>query len=97
MREETVTRVVPAARELSPNPDEVNHLVCCRQTWDTAFCGMSLEHAPINLASQFICVMCLEVAIGRYGGPLDEGICPLDKTSCPDDAELDVRISWEIS
>lgn len=89
--------VVPAARTLSHDPDEVNHVVCCRRTWDTTLCGMSAEHVPVNLSSRFICAMCLEVAMREYGGPLDDGVCPLDKTRCPDEAEIDVRISWEIS
>ena len=89
--------VEAAARTLSHDPDEVNHIVCCRRSWDTTFCGMSGEDVPVNLASTFFCTMCLEVAMREYGGPLDEGICPIDKRPCPEEAEIDVRISWEIS
>lgn len=88
--EETQTAFLP---ELSTDASDVNHLVCCRDSWASTFCGMSTENEPINLVSDFVCAMCMEEATRQYGGPLDEGICPIDRTPCPDESEIDDRIS----
>ena len=73
-------------------PEELTHLVCCRDhSWSTGLCGITpLEY--INLDMQFLCTMCVEVAragLEALPEPRAEGACPVDGRPCPDDAELD--------
>ena len=78
----------------SDDPGEVNHLVCCRESWAVTLCGIADKH-PINLASAFLCVMCVET-ITRLRPTWrtdDPPICPLDQTPCPPEEEIDERIA----
>lgn len=71
---------------------EVNHLVCCRESWDVALCGIRGD--KINITSGFICAMCLEEVERLRPGMLASGafVCPLDGSACPPDDEIDDRI-----
>ncbi len=94
----TDTRLKPStARELSTDPRELNHLVCCREEWKIAFCGTNVENAPINPNSRFLCAMCLDVVRTLRPSFEDDEreICPRDGTPCPDDLEIDARILYE--
>ena len=75
------------------DPDEVNHLVCCRADPLVAFCGYPGDH--INLASTFLCAMCVEEANRMRPGWMQDAvrICPIDSSRCPSEAEIDQRIT----
>jgi hypothetical protein len=82
---------------LVARPDEIAHLVCCRDAvWRTAFCGVQSEE--INPAAEMICSMCLEeVEALLPGWALGETvICPVDGNACPPEAEVDERIMREV-
>ncbi len=81
-----------ACRSLSHDAHEVNHLVCYRESWTTTLCGMSAEDMPINLASDLLCVVCVDEAVRLFRRLPEPGICPIDATSCPDESEIDDRI-----
>jgi hypothetical protein len=74
-------------------PEELTHLVCCRDhSWERALCGAEpLLH--INLGAQFICTMCVEVcqaALAAHPRSEDDNdVCPIDGRACPEDEELD--------
>jgi hypothetical protein len=79
---------------LSANPEEIAHLVCCRDvSWRVAFCGF--ENTEVNPAAEIICTMCLEeVSRLRPDFASDpEMTCPVDGNCCPDEAEIDQRIA----
>lgn len=78
---------------LSDDPDEVNHVVCCRRSWTVTMCGLT-EEQPINLTSAFLCAMCIETITRlRPTWPDEEPrICPLDHRPCPPEHEVDERI-----
>lgn len=92
----------PAAVELVrlrliARPDEIAHLVCCRDVvWRTAFCGVQSEE--INPAAEMICSMCLEEAEALLPGWAlgDTVVCPVDGNACPPEAEIDERIMREV-
>jgi hypothetical protein len=81
---------------LVARPDEIAHLVCCRDaSWKVAFCGA--EGDEINPAAEVICSMC--VAEARAMRPQldqdDEPTCPVDGNPCPEEFEIDMRIARE--
>lgn len=84
-----------ARRELVSKPDEVSHVVCCRdEKWEKAWCGFDLREANVNAAGD-PCAMCMEVAkdlAARRGAALDEDLCPVDGTACPDWGTLFDRV-----
>jgi hypothetical protein len=92
------TRTAPR-RQLVNDPDELTHLVCCRDaSWDTALCGYESE--SVNLAAEHICTMCCEVAQQKWaelGVTPWEGRCPVDGAQCPDEVDVDLRILDEVS
>jgi hypothetical protein len=70
----------------SEDPDEVVHLVCCRDLdWRRALCGYEEPEMTIARDPRILCSMCMEV-FGRELGP---GPCPIDDQPCPDDDEID--------
>lgn len=74
-------------------PEDLTHLVCCRDySWERALCG-SETNLNINLGAEHFCTMCVEVYLG--GVPEHSGVadtCPVDGRACPDDDELDELI-----
>jgi len=71
------------------NPDEVVHLVCCRDMdWRKAVCGYEDTEAVIATSANHFCAMCVEVWTS-HGTEPGSGTCPFDDQSCPDDDELD--------
>ena len=77
-------------------PDELTHLVCCRDhSWERALCGTETG-LYINLGAEFICTMCAEVYRDALAGTLpaeeDSYTCPIDGRQCPGDDELDALI-----
>jgi hypothetical protein len=84
------------AYSLVAKPDEITHLVCCRDvSWGRAFCGA--EETEINLAATVPCTMCIEQAEVMLPGCLtnDPILCPVDGNPCPDEHEIDLRIARE--
>jgi len=77
--------------EIAHEPTEITHLVCCRDSWGTTFCGTGTEGLRINLAAEIICSMCIEEGIRLSRGEFGVA-CPLDHLPCPDDPEVDDRI-----
>ncbi len=82
---------------LIDRPDEITHLVCCRDaSWRVAFCGA--EETEINPVAEVICAMC--VAEARAMRPEfdtdEELVCPVDGNRCPNEPEIDERIAREI-
>jgi hypothetical protein len=92
------TQTTPApAHELVDRPDEITHLVCCREVpWSTAFCGFQ-DLTGVNPSAVHFCSMCLEEAETRQPGWLGDGapVCPLDGQPCPSEEEVDARIARE--
>ena len=87
---------VRSAYKLVSRPDDITHLVCCRDaSWRVAFCGA--EDADVNPAAEVVCSMCLEEAQARQPrfGTEERLICPIDGTPCPDEADIDRRILLE--
>ncbi|MBT2384502.1 hypothetical protein [Streptomyces sp. ISL-11] len=87
---------VLSAFGLQSIPEEIGHLVCCREpSWRTAFCGVQGD--TINVAVKTICTMCVEQAEtiwpGWWADP--ETFCPVDGQPCPDEHDIDQRIAWE--
>ncbi|WP_120520354.1 hypothetical protein [Arthrobacter celericrescens] len=71
------------------NPDELAHLVCCRDLdWRRAFCGYEDPDPAVLLESNNVCAMCIEAAGGMEGPAATLGICPVDDRPCPDDETL---------
>ncbi len=85
-----------AALQLAHLPDEITHIVCCRDDpWRVTFCGA--EASGINPAAQHVCTMCIEEGNARRPGWLLAGVCPMDRQPCPPEAEVDERIARETS
>ncbi len=73
-------------------PDELTHVVCCRDhSWSQALCGFGpIDY--INLGAQVICTMCIEVfeeLLTAMPQPVTDRTCPVDGCLCPPDDELD--------
>ncbi len=82
--------------DLVVKPEDVTHLVCCRDvSWKKALCGFDGD--AVNIAATVICTMCFEWAESREPGfSLAEPIiCPIDGRPCPDEGEIDQRIARE--
>ncbi|MDT0379163.1 hypothetical protein RM572_10340 [Streptomyces sp. DSM 42041] len=97
LRDAPPTPRTAARLRLVPDPEEITHLVCCRQTpWVQAFCG-ARDEDRINPVPDMICTMCVEAveAMTSGHGPALEGICPVDAQPCPDEHEIDLRIARE--
>lgn len=79
---------------LGSTPDEVAHVVCCRDLdWRRAFCGYEEPDPVIVPEMTTLCTMCVE-AMGRVPGP---GQCPVDDQPCPDDDTIDRMIAERTS
>lgn len=81
---------------LDANPDEIGHLVCCRDpSWRTSFCGA--ENETINVAVEMICSMCMERVEAMWPGWREdpEMFCPVDGQACPDEHTTGRRITRE--
>ena len=93
-----MTRTTPApAFDLVDQPDEITHIVCCRDVpWRTAFCGAE-GATGINPGALHLCSMCVEEAQARRPGWLFEAqsVCPVDGQPCPSEEEVDARIARE--
>jgi hypothetical protein len=86
--------VTAPAHRLVDQPDEITHLVCCRdESWRTAFCGAS-DLEEINHGALHYCSMCMEEAERMRPGWLLEpdGTCPVDGRRCPTGAEYDALV-----
>jgi hypothetical protein len=68
-------------------PEELTHIVCCRDhSWSHALCGAETEY--INLGASFVCTMCVEVyrdLLSAFPQPTPDDTCPIDGRPCPDD------------
>lgn len=74
-------------------PDEIAHIVCCRDiSWEQTFCGEPGDY--VNLAATVLCTMCVETATKMLPGALFESPprCPVDGQLCPDEETLDALI-----
>lgn len=86
-----------AKHRIVENPDEVAHLVCCRDMdWRKAVCGHEDTEAEIAMSADVFCTMCVEVWIS-HGTEPGSGTCPFDDQPCPDDEELDRIIRERVS
>ena len=75
--------------KLEQNPDEMVHLVCCRDVvWRKAFCGYEEPEMTIATQANVLCTMCVEVMTAKSGVPWD-GNCPVDDQPCPDEEAVD--------
>jgi hypothetical protein len=73
--------------KLNENPDELAHLICCRDLdWRKAACGYEEPDPTIMMEANVICTMCIEAVGGLTA--LAEGRCPFDDQPCPDDETL---------
>ncbi|WP_154793248.1 hypothetical protein [Occultella kanbiaonis] len=82
---------------LIARPEEVTHLVCCRdEVWRVAFCGA--ESHEINMAAERLCAMCVEVVL-RVDPRFYERqpiLCAKDRRPCPTEHEVNLRVIDEI-
>jgi hypothetical protein len=81
--------------QLITKPNDIVHLVCCRETsWGTAFCGEPTSR-EINMDIQRPCTMCVEQAEAMLPGcsTSEENLCPVDGNPCPDEHEINLRIA----
>jgi hypothetical protein len=81
--------------QLIIKPDDIVHMVCCRDTsWGTAFCGEPTSE-EINVGAQHPCTMCIEQAEAMLPGSStsEENRCPVDGNRCPDEHEINLRIA----
>ncbi|MDT0213168.1 hypothetical protein Q9R29_04650 [Rothia sp. ARF10] len=86
------------ALDLRNDPDEVTHIVCCRDPkWEKTWCGADADH--VNVVAEDLCSMCIEVAQKRLPSFLenDPTICPMDFAPCPDQHDVDLRILRTVS
>ena len=79
------------------NPDELAHLVCCRDLeWRKALCGFEETDPVILEEATTVCSMCVEAA-GGPDGPIATGHCPIDNQLCPDSEDLSRKIAERTS
>lgn len=82
---------------LSDNPEELTHLVCCRDLdWRKALCGYSEEEPHLMTVVETFCTMCVETA-ARMGAPMGSRQCPIDNHECPPEEEVDRMIAERVS
>lgn len=75
---------VDASLARRDDPEELVHLVCCRDgSWETGFCGE--PGGDVNLAATVVCTMCVEVVERMAPGALSSSPprCPVDGVPCP--------------
>lgn len=80
------------ALELRTDPDDIAHLVCCRDDeWRLGFCGAPGEY--LNFATETVCTMCVEVAEQRLPGCFDNDPMrrPNGHLPCPDLTDVYLR------
>lgn len=96
MRDATTAPGTRTRLELISDPDDIVHLVCCRDVvWRVAFCGA--EETKVNPAAETACTMCVEEARAMLPDfdAGDHPRCPVDGNPCPDEHEIDLRIARE--
>lgn len=77
-----------AKYRLSDNPEELAHLICCRDLeWRRALCGYVEEDPKLMHESQNMCTMCVETSRG-WGWSLGTGSAPSTNASVP------LRMRW---
>ncbi|WP_294568336.1 hypothetical protein [uncultured Arthrobacter sp.] len=78
--------------KLEQDPNEMAHLVCCRDLdWREAFCGYEEPEMTIAPQATVFCTMCVEVMTAKGGVPWD-GKCPVDDQPCPEENAVDRMI-----
>jgi hypothetical protein len=91
-------QISTASLRLAADPDEIAHLVCCRdESWRVAFCGFETE--SINMAAEHVCSMCAS-EVERLMPDFHEHSpprCPKDRQLCPSQLEVDQRVMREVS
>lgn len=86
-----------AKYKLSSNPEELAHMVCCRDLdWRRAICGYYEEHQSIVDHAHNVCTMCVETA-ESMGVTIGDRQCPIEQRACPDDEEVDKIIAEHTS
>lgn len=86
-----------AKYKLSKNPEELAHLVCCRDLdWRQALCGYVEEEPTIMTEVETLCTMCVETA-EKMGGLMGLRQCPVDNQECPPEEEVDRMIAERAS
>jgi hypothetical protein len=86
-----------AKYKMSENPEEMAHLVCCRDIeWRRALCGYVEEEPNLIPEPTKICTMSVETA-ESMGGNLQEWRCPIDNQECPSEDEIHRMIEERIS
>jgi hypothetical protein len=86
-----------AKYSLSDNPEELAHLICCRDLeWRRALCGYVEEDPKLLHDSENICTMCVET-VERLGVSLGDRQCPVDQRECPPDDEVHRMIDERVS
>ena len=83
--------------KLSDNPEEICHLVCCRDLdWRRTLCGYVEEEPTLMVDIETLCTMCVETA-EEMGGSLELRKCPIDDRECPPEEEVDRMIAERVS
>lgn len=86
-----------AKYKLSETPEELAHMVCCRDLeWRQAFCGYIEEEPTLMYEADNICTMCVETAATR-GWVMESRLCPIDNQECPPEDEVDRMIAERAS
>ncbi|WP_458113976.1 hypothetical protein M1D88_07825 [Arthrobacter sp. R1-13] len=86
-----------AKYKLSENPEELAHLVCCRDLdWRQAICGYIEEEPTLMYEADNICTMCIETA-ESMGSVMGSRRCPIDNQECPPEDEVDRMIAERAS
>ena len=81
----------------SDNPEEVTHLVCCRDLdWRKALCGYVDEEPNLKTEFENICTMCVET-VEQMGAPMGSRQCPIDNQECPPEEEIQRMIAERVS
>lgn len=82
-----------AKYKLGENPEELAHIVCCRDLdWRRAICGYVEEEPTLVYDSDNICTMCVETA-ESMGSAMGSRQCPIDDQECPPMEEIDRMIA----
>lgn len=82
---------------LSDNPEELTHVVCCRDLdWRKALCGYVEEEPNIMTVVETLCTMCVETA-EAMGAAMGSRQCPIDNQECPPEEEIDRMIAERAS
>ncbi|MFD1046137.1 hypothetical protein ACFQ1S_11465 [Kibdelosporangium lantanae] len=84
-----------AGYQLTDKPEEITHLVCCRDaSWGKTFCGEPTDQ-EININIQQVCTMCVEAAEAMLPGcyAREDAVCPVDGNPCPSEHEIYLSIA----